>query len=200
MVTIRNYQMYSACIATAGLYKNTKNTKHELVTFRNCPGLCPAILPKIIWSCQTANRGSKKCNMQYDGCLPLCKKIASDSKQKENGQYVQKSSGNCLFTVGISLYSPSWDIVLPTYTLNLAFQLCFESKLVLICWKTWNLETCTNWYVLAKNVMLWLLCQFGIITEFKYIGIYIFIFMFKLQMYLHLICGPVWQLVESVAQ
>ena len=48
MVTIRNYQMYSACIATAGLYNNTKNTKHELVTFRNCPGLCPAILPKII--------------------------------------------------------------------------------------------------------------------------------------------------------
>ena len=82
MVTIRNYQMY----------KNTKNTKHELVTFRNCPGLCPAILPKIIWSCQTANRGSKNCIMQYDGCLPLCKKIASDSKQKENGQYVQKSS------------------------------------------------------------------------------------------------------------
>ena len=101
MVTIRNYQMYSACIATAGLYNNTKNTKHELVTFRNCPGLCPAILPKIIWSCQTANRGSKKCIMQYDGCLPLCKKIASDSKQKENGQYVQKSSGNCLFTVCI---------------------------------------------------------------------------------------------------
>ena len=125
--------------ATAGLYKNTKNTKHELVTFRNCPGLCPAILPKIIWSCQTANRGSKKCNMQYDGCLPLCKKIAYDSKQKENGQYVQKSSGNCLFTVGISLYSPSWDIVLPTYTLNLVFQTCLKSKLVLICWKTWNL-------------------------------------------------------------
>ena len=99
----------------------------------------------------------------------FAKKIASDSKQKENGQYVQKSSGNCLFTVGISLYSPSRDIVLLTYTLNLAFQLCFESKLVLICWKTWNLETCTNWYVLAKNVMLWLL------FKFKYIGIHIYV-------------------------
>ena len=60
--------------ANARLYKTSKI--HSDINWwpSETVPVCPAILPKIIWRCQTENRGSKKCNMQYDGWCQFAKK------------------------------------------------------------------------------------------------------------------------------
>ena len=80
----------------------------KLVTFRNCPALCPAVLPKIIWCCQTANRGRKKCNMQYDGWCQFAKK---------NYPWFQKQKDN---------YISEEVQILCSFQNTHAFQQCFE--------------------------------------------------------------------------
>ena len=60
--------------AKAGLCKNVKIHSDMNWWPSETVPLCPAILPKIIWRCQTEKRGSKKF-MRYDGWCQFAKKL-----------------------------------------------------------------------------------------------------------------------------
>ena len=93
--------------------------------------LCPAILPKIIWRCQTEKRGSKKF-MQYDGWCQFAKKLPL----LPNKRIWRVCTGECLFRVTTILDLKDDHLFWISYTLKLALKLHFWSYYwQLICYK-----------------------------------------------------------------